>query len=48
MKSKKRKLAVSAVSYKDSEWFKNLMQKLTKTEPIENEIDILRPMIMMG
>jgi cytochrome c oxidase cbb3-type subunit 3 len=38
----KEKLAVSsAVSYKDSEWFKNLMQKLTKTEPIENEIDIL-------
>ena len=38
----KKQLAVSnTVSYKDSEWFKNLMQKLTKTEPIENEIDIL-------
>lgn len=38
----KEELAVSStVSYKDSEWFKNLMQKLTKTEPIENEIDIL-------
>ena len=28
-------------SYKESAWFKNLMQKLTKTEPIENEIAIL-------
>ncbi|NRS88267.1 cytochrome c oxidase cbb3-type subunit 3 [Flavobacterium sp. 7E] len=31
----------NTVSYKESEWFKNLMQKLTKTEPIENELDIL-------
>ncbi|MBE0390466.1 MULTISPECIES: cbb3-type cytochrome c oxidase N-terminal domain-containing protein [unclassified Flavobacterium] len=38
----KEQLAVaSTVSYKESEWFKNLMQKLTKTEPIENELDIL-------
>ena len=28
-------------SYKDSAWFKKLMQQLTKTEPIENEMDIL-------
>jgi cytochrome c oxidase cbb3-type subunit 3 len=25
----------------DSAWFKKLMQKLTKTEPIENEMNIL-------
>ncbi|MBX9887185.1 MAG: c-type cytochrome [Flavobacteriaceae bacterium] len=38
----KEQLAVaSTVSYKESVWFKNLMQKLTKTEPIENELDIL-------
>ncbi|WP_367752098.1 cbb3-type cytochrome c oxidase N-terminal domain-containing protein [Flavobacterium sp. WC2421] len=32
---------VSAISYKESEWFKKLMQKLTKTEPIENEANLL-------
>ncbi|MBC5842235.1 c-type cytochrome [Flavobacterium sp. F-380] len=32
---------VATISYKESVWFKNLMQKLTKTEPIENELDIL-------
>lgn len=32
---------VATTSYKESVWFKNLMQKLTKTEPIENELDIL-------
>lgn len=38
----REKLAVaSSISYKESEWFKNLMQKLTKTEPIENEISVL-------
>ncbi|MBC5836645.1 cbb3-type cytochrome c oxidase N-terminal domain-containing protein [Flavobacterium muglaense] len=38
----KEKLAVaSTVSYKESAWFKNLMQKLTKTEPIENEANLL-------
>lgn len=38
---KEQLAVVSTVSYKESEWFKNLMQKLTKTEPIENELDIL-------
>lgn len=32
---------VSTISYKDSEWFKKLMQRLTKTEPIENEANVL-------
>tara|TARA_R110000868_G_scaffold79068_9_gene225024 strand:- start:1510 stop:2361 length:852 start_codon:yes stop_codon:yes gene_type:complete len=32
---------VSAISYKESEWFKKVMQKLTKTEPIENEANLL-------
>ena len=32
---------VNTLSYKDSEWFKKLMQKLTKTEPIENEANLL-------
>ena len=32
---------VSAISYKEREWFKKLMQKLTKTEPIENEANLL-------
>ena len=32
---------VATTSYKESVWFKNLMQKLTKSEPIENELDIL-------
>jgi cytochrome c oxidase cbb3-type subunit 3 len=38
---KEQLAVVSTVSYKESVWFKNLMQKLTKTEPIENELDIL-------
>ena len=38
----KEQLEIAAkTSYKESEWFKTLMQKLTKTEPIENEIAIL-------
>lgn len=38
----KQELEVAAhTSYKESAWFKSLMQKLTKSEPIENEIDIL-------
>ena len=38
----KAKLEVaSTVSYKDREWFKKLMQRLTKTEPIENEANVL-------
>ena len=32
---------VSTLSYKESEWFKKLMRKLTKTEPIENEANLL-------
>lgn len=31
----------SNVSFKDSEWYQTLMQKLTKTEPIENEGNLL-------
>ena len=31
----------SAVSYKESQWFKNLMKALTKSEPIENEGQLL-------
>ncbi|MEZ7513892.1 cbb3-type cytochrome c oxidase N-terminal domain-containing protein [Flavobacterium frigidarium] len=38
---KQKSIVASTVSYKESAWFKNLMQKLTKTEPIENELDIL-------
>jgi cytochrome c oxidase cbb3-type subunit III len=38
----KAKLAeVSTVGFKDSEWFKNFMAKLTKTVPIENEGQLL-------
>jgi cytochrome c oxidase cbb3-type subunit 3 len=38
----KAKLAeVSTVSFKESQWFKNLMAKLTKTVPIENEGELL-------
>lgn len=33
--------AVNTLSYKDSAWFKKLMQRLTKTEPIENEANLL-------
>lgn len=32
---------VNTLSYKDSAWFKKLMQRLTKTEPIENEANLL-------
>jgi len=40
--AQKAKLEVaSTVSYKDREWFKKLMQRLTKTEPIENEANVL-------
>tara|TARA_R110002033_G_scaffold11397_14_gene36061 strand:- start:942 stop:1781 length:840 start_codon:yes stop_codon:yes gene_type:complete len=38
---KQKSIVAATVSYKESAWFKNLMQKLTKTEPIENELDIL-------
>lgn len=31
----------SNASFKDSEWYQTLMQKLTKTEPIENEGNLL-------
>lgn len=31
----------SNLSFKDSEWYQTLMQKLTKTEPIENEANLL-------
>ena len=31
----------SAVSYKESQWFKNLMKALTKSEPMENEGQLL-------
>jgi cytochrome c oxidase cbb3-type subunit 3 len=38
----KAKLAeVSSVGFKESQWFKNLMTKLTKTVPIENEGQLL-------
>lgn len=30
-----------SLSFKESTWFKNLMHKLTKTEPIEKEADLL-------
>ncbi|TRX41387.1 cbb3-type cytochrome c oxidase N-terminal domain-containing protein [Flavobacterium restrictum] len=33
--------AVSSVGFKESEWYKNLLQKLTKTQPIENESQLL-------
>lgn len=29
------------ISYKDQEWYKNLMKKLTKSEPLENEASLL-------
>lgn len=32
---------INTLSYKDSAWFKKLMQRLTKTEPIENEANLL-------
>ncbi|MFI0490843.1 cbb3-type cytochrome c oxidase N-terminal domain-containing protein [Flavobacterium sp.] len=31
----------NAISYKESQWFKNLMKALTKSEPIENEGQLL-------
>jgi cytochrome c oxidase cbb3-type subunit 3 len=38
----KEKLAYEeSLSFKESAWFKNLMHKLTKTEPIEKEGDLL-------
>lgn len=38
----KEKLAYEeSLSFKESTWFKNLMHKLTKTEPIEKEGDLL-------
>lgn len=39
----KKKLvdAENAIAITDSEWYKNLMQKLTKSEPIENEGQLL-------
>lgn len=33
--------AVTATRFKESVWFQKLMQKLTKTEPIENEANLL-------
>ncbi|OCB78693.1 cbb3-type cytochrome c oxidase N-terminal domain-containing protein [Flavobacterium crassostreae] len=44
MLSAEEKLAFeqeSATSYKDKEWFQKLMKKLTKSEPIENEENLL-------
>jgi len=44
MLTKEQKLKLeeeSNVSFKDSEWYQTLMQKLTKTEPIENEGNLL-------
>lgn len=41
-KEEKEKLeAESNVALKDKEWYKKLMQKLTKTEPMENEARLL-------
>jgi cytochrome c oxidase cbb3-type subunit III len=38
----KAKLAIAEnTSYKESEWYKKLLKALTKSEPIENESDIL-------
>lgn len=38
---KAQKELEESLSFKESTWFKNLMHKLTKTEPIEKEADLL-------
>lgn len=38
---KAKQEAESNLSLKDQEWYKNLMQKLTRTQPIENEGEVL-------
>ena|SRR6218665_15746 len=38
---KKQLEKATSISYKNQEWYKNLMKKLTKSEPLENEASLL-------